>query len=83
MDEATSNLDSDTEDLFLDAISKLNRSVTIIYIAHRLHALKFFSRVVFLDKGTISFDGNLKDAKNKSPKLTRLLEKNGFNVESK
>lgn len=79
MDEATSQLDVNTEDLFLNAISALDDSVSVIYIAHRLSALKFFPRVVFLEDGRITFDGLLKKESDKPKKLEQILVKSRTN----
>ena len=40
LDEPTSSLDTDTEDLVIEAISKLKKTKTIILISHRINALK-------------------------------------------
>jgi ABC-type bacteriocin/lantibiotic exporter with double-glycine peptidase domain len=69
MDEATSQLDVNTENLFLNAMSSLDDSVSVIYIAHRLSVLNFFPRVVFLEDGMITFDGLLGVTNNKPLKL--------------
>lgn len=52
-DEATSALDSETEWAVMNAIDSLDKSLTIIMIAHRLTTLKNCTHIVELADGTI------------------------------
>lgn len=54
LDEATSALDPETESNILDELSKLNRDLTIISVAHRISSLKNCDFVYSLDKGDLS-----------------------------
>lgn len=53
MDEATSNLDSENERLFYEALKNLKEK-TIIMIAHRPSSLKYASRILRLEDGKLS-----------------------------
>lgn len=53
LDEATSSLDSQTEEEVSLAIKSLRGEVTVIMIAHRLSTVKSADSVVYLDKGTV------------------------------
>lgn len=53
-DEATSALDTETETAVMDAIGRLDRSLTILIIAHRLSTLDGCDLVVQLDGGTVA-----------------------------
>mgnify|MGYP000444474228 CR=1 FL=1 len=45
-DEATNQLDTDTESLVMQSINNLNKEVTIIFIAHRLSTLKNCDQII-------------------------------------
>ncbi|XP_053672383.1 ATP-binding cassette sub-family C member Sur [Anopheles nili] len=57
LDEATSSLDSETEKLVLQAAKKAFKGRTVITIAHRLHSLFDYDRVLVLEQGRIVEDG--------------------------
>lgn len=57
LDEATSSLDTETEEQIREAIDKLVQSRTTIAIAHRLSTLKNASRLVVVEQGRIVESG--------------------------
>jgi len=67
LDEATSSLDTRTEQLIHRAISELSLNKTVIIIAHRLSTVKSADRIVVLKNGRIAETGS----------ETELIEKKG------
>ena len=53
LDEATSYIDSLTEDVIQDALFKLMRGRTALVIAHRLSTVRQADNIVVIDKGGI------------------------------
>ena len=53
LDEATSSVDSNSEELIKIATSKITKNRTSIIIAHRLSTIKNADRIVVMDKGKI------------------------------
>ena len=50
LDEPTNALDSDTESLVMDSITKLDKEITLIMISHSDKSLKYFDKIINLDK---------------------------------
>ena len=68
LDEATSSVDTRTEELIQQAMEKLMENRTSFVIAHRLSTIKNADIIIVLDKGDVVEVGNHKE----------LLEKKGF-----
>lgn len=58
LDEATSNIDTETEILIQDALKKIMENRTSIIIAHRLSTIQHSDRIIVLHKGKIIEEGS-------------------------
>lgn len=72
-DEATSNLDSESERLIQDAFWKLAKNKTTIIIAHRLSTIQKVDRIIVFDNGTIVEEGTHQELAQKQSGLYKHL----------
>jgi len=68
LDEATSNVDTRTEELVQKAMDKLTKGRTSFIIAHRLSTIKNADLILVMNEGDIAEQGTHEE----------LLEKDGF-----
>lgn len=58
LDEATSNLDTQSEDIIQEALEKFKGKKTLIIVAHRLSTIKSADKILVLEKGRLIEQGN-------------------------
>ena len=58
LDEATANIDSETEILIQDSLEKMMNIGTMLIVAHRLSTVQHADKIIVLKKGEIIEEGN-------------------------
>ncbi len=74
LDEATSSVDSETEDLIQKAIEVLMKGRTSIIIAHRLSTIQKADKIVVMEKGEIKEFGTHQELLDKNGIYSKLYE---------
>ena len=75
LDEATSSLDSETENKIQEALKILTRNKTTIVIAHRLSTILNSNNIYVIDSGQVVDSGKHNDLMNKSELYKSFYEK--------
>lgn len=75
LDEATSQMDGQTESIVHEALRPFLRARTSFLITHRVSSLHLADRVIVMDSGRIIHDGTLEEAYQHSPQFQFLFER--------
>jgi len=81
LDEATSSVDNESEEMIQKATDQLTKGRTSIVIAHRLSTIQKADRIVVLDKGKIIETGSHRELVQKGGYYHKLYEMQFFNSE--
>lgn len=73
-DEATSNIDSESEKIILNLIFNLSKEKTIILISHKLSNVVFSDNIYFMEDGEIKDFGTHKELLEKSLEYKKIYE---------
>lgn len=74
LDEATSNIDSRSEKMIIDAIEKLPTEMTLLTISHALATVQFADQIMVLNDHTIEAIGDHSSLLEESPTYRELYE---------
>lgn len=77
LDEATANIDSNTEALIQDSIASISKGRTSIFIAHRLSTIRSCDMIYYLEKGVVAECGNHDELMALNGKYRKLVEEQG------
>ncbi len=74
LDEATNQLDAESERLITDAVERIMQGRTVLLIAHRLSTVRLAHRIVLLQEGRVVESGSHDELLHKSPLYRRFCE---------
>ena len=74
LDEATSSLDAESEEMIKQAINTVIKNRTTIIVAHRLSTIQHADRIVVIDKGRIVEQGTHKALLRQNGTYARLIK---------
>ncbi|QQE81385.1 ABC transporter ATP-binding protein [Alicyclobacillus sp. SO9] len=83
LDEATANLDSQTEELVQKGLQAVSKDRTTLVIAHRLSTIRHADRILVLDKGRVVEQGTHHELLAKQGLYRDLHEKSGIEDNSR
>ena len=77
LDEATANIDSNTEELIQNSIADISQGRTSIFIAHRLSTIRACDKIYDLEKGVVAESGTHEELMALGGRYRALVEEQG------
>ncbi len=74
LDEATNQLDAESEHLIAEALTRLTEGRTVLMVAHQFSTIRLAHRIVLIQEGRIVETGSHDELLRKSPLYRRLCE---------
>jgi ABC-type multidrug transport system fused ATPase/permease subunit len=74
LDEVTSALDAETENLVMRSVHQLKGDATVVIVAHRLSTVRYADQVIYVDNGTVAGIGRFDELRAQLPQLQRQIE---------
>ncbi len=74
LDEFTSGIDTESENLITEAIERIMRGRTCLVIAHRMNTIRHADRIIVLDAGQIVEEGKHDELMSRNGLYTKLYE---------
>ena len=81
LDEATSSLDSISEQVILDALNEVSRQRTTLVIAHRLSTVSDADKILVMEQGEIVESGSHSELLAEEGYYARLWQQQQHNVD--
>ena len=75
MDEATSALESKTEEKISETLSSLDESISLILIAHRITTIQYADKIIYIESGRIRAFGNILEVRKQVPEFNDAMGK--------
>ena len=73
LDEATASLDSETENIIQESLTKLKGEITLVFIAHRLSTIQHADKIILMDKGEIKDIGTFSELNQRNATFKRMV----------
>jgi ABC-type multidrug transport system fused ATPase/permease subunit len=75
MDEATSALESKTEEKISDTLASLDKSISVILIAHRITTIQHADKIIYMENGKIIAFGSVEKVRELVPAFNEAMSK--------
>lgn len=81
LDEASAALDVETEREFFDYLATLKGTISVVMIAHRLSTLKSCDRILFMENGAVSAQGDFNSLYKSNETFKRYVDYSNIDIQ--